>query len=401
MGERTSQAPAGGTEKLPRARAGRVLHVMESTIGGTRRHLVDVALGQRRLGWDVHVVAAAERQADFRSDLEHLRAAGVIVQELPMVRAIAPARDLRQLRVLTRELERVSPDIVHTHSSKAGVLGRLASLTTGIGRRVHTPHTFAFLFEAMFGPLRRRLFFELERGLGERTERIVAVSSDEAELFARSGVVDPARVRVVQNGIDPAPWADARPLARALLEVPEQRPLIAVIGLLNAAKGQDLALEALAEPGLEHCSLLLVGHGELEQPLRERARELGLAERVRFLGFRRDVAALLATVDLLLLPSRWEGLPYVVLEALAAGKPVVATPVAGARELLREGVGFLAREISSAALAEALRAALGAGPAELAQRAERGRRRMRDKYSAEAMVAALCAVYDELLETNP
>ena len=123
----------------------RVLHVMESTIGGTRRHIVDVTLGQLELGLDVHLVVAAER----------LRAAGASVVVLPMERAIRPATDLRHARFLGRHLREVRPDVVHTHSSKAGVLGRHASLATGIGGRVHTPHTFAFLFGAMFGSAKR------------------------------------------------------------------------------------------------------------------------------------------------------------------------------------------------------------------------------------------------------
>lgn len=393
MGE--SSAQAAGAPRL------RVLHVMESTIGGTRRHLVDVALGQRALGLDVHVVAAAERQSDFRDDLERLRAAGVGVRELAMVRSISPARDARDLLALEGELRRLRPDVLHTHSSKAGVLGRLASLATGIGRRVHTPHTFAFLFEAMFGPLKRRLFYELERGLSALTERIVAVSGDEAELFARSGVVQPERVRVVPNGIDPGPWLAARALPRAELGLAEGRTAVGVIGLLNAAKGQDLALEALARPELQGCDLVLVGHGELESELREIARSLGLERRVVFLGFRRDVPAIVAGLDVLLVPSRWEGLPYVVLEALAAGRPVVASPVAGARELLADGVGFVAREISPAALAEALGEALSCAGAERAARAERGRARVLESYSVQAMVRGLVAVYDELLGARP
>lgn len=375
----------------------RVLHVMECTIGGTRRHIFDVALGQRRAGLDVHVIASAERQPDFRADLSRLAEAGVGVLELPMVRQVSPARDARHLVALERRLEGLRPDILHTHSSKAGVLGRLASLATGIGRRVHTPHTFAFLFHAMFGPLRRRLFYELERGLSGETERVIAVSRDEARLFADSGVVEPGRVRVVPNGIDPAPWAAARPIDRAQLGLGSERLLVLVVGLLNVAKGQDLALEALTGAGLGDLELALVGHGEREAALRAQAQELGLARRVHFLGFRHDVPALMAAADLVLLPSRWEGLPYVVLEALAASKPVVACPVPGAVELLEGGAGYLAREVSAAALAEALRTALEDGPAGRAAAAAQGRTRLLERYTQEAMVRGLGQVYTELL----
>ena len=119
---------------------------MECTIGGTRRHLVDVARGQRRAGLDVHVVASTLRDPGFPPELDALEAEGVGVTRLDMVREVSPRLDRAHARALAAHLRELRPDIVHTHSSKAGVLGRHASLRTGVGARVHTPHTFAFLF---------------------------------------------------------------------------------------------------------------------------------------------------------------------------------------------------------------------------------------------------------------
>src|SRR6185436_18222119 len=113
-------------------------------------HLVDVARGELAAGLDVHVVASTLREPAFEQDLRGLERAGAVVERLPMLRA---------------HLLRTQPDVLHTHSSKAGVLGRLASVQTGVGARVHTPHTFAFLFEAEFGPRKRALFRSIERGL--------------------------------------------------------------------------------------------------------------------------------------------------------------------------------------------------------------------------------------------
>ena len=143
----------------------RVLQVMECTIGGTRRHIVDVCAGLAARGVDTHLVASTLRQADFTEDLRDLEARGVRVTRLPMVRELAPRQDTRHLLALTRLIEREQPDVVHTHSSKAGALGRLASLAAGTAVRVHTPHTYSFLFDAMFGTLKRRLYFEIERAL--------------------------------------------------------------------------------------------------------------------------------------------------------------------------------------------------------------------------------------------
>jgi len=374
----------------------RVLHVMESTIGGTRRHLVDVCKAQAERGLDVHVCAAALRQPDFEQDLRDMAARGCAVHPLPMVRSIRPATDWRHLRRLKALVRATRPDVVHTHSSKAGVLGRLASIQCGIGARVHTPHTFAFLFEAMFSGPKRRLFRTIETRLARRTDAIIAVSQSEGESFARSGVVPPSRIRVVPNGIDTAPWSAAEPLARAELGATGGAPLAIVVGLLNVAKGQDVLLRALAACERRELELCIVGHGETESELRALARDLGLAERVHFLGFRTDVPRLMKTADFLCLPSRWEGLPYVVLEAFAAGRPVVATDVSGARDLVDEATGCRVAVDDVPALARALSELAALGADERARLGRRGAALVEERYSTAAMVAGLGRVYEEV-----
>jgi glycosyltransferase involved in cell wall biosynthesis len=375
----------------------RVLHVMEATIGGTRRHLVDLARAQARAGLEVHVAAASLRVPDFERDLQLLEREGIGVARIPMLRAIAPASDRRHARELRALLRRLRPDIVHTHSSKAGALGRWASLREDIGARVHTPHTFAFLFAGMFGPGRRALYRSVERWLAARTQRLIAVSRDEARTIGASGVVAPEKLRVVENGIEAQPFREARPLARAGLGFRDDAPLLFTAGLLNLAKGQDLLVEALAAPGLERVQLALAGEGELRPQLEARSAALGLSGRVRLLGFRPDVPALLATADAYVLPSRWEGMPYVLLEALAAGRPIVATPVDGARELVeRAACGRLARAISAAALADELRALLALSAAQRAELGRAGRDCVEQHYTLAGMVEGTLAVYREL-----
>ncbi|MBI5434499.1 MAG: glycosyltransferase family 4 protein [Planctomycetes bacterium] len=375
----------------------RVLHVMEATIGGTRRHLIDVAREQRRLGLSVDVIASAERVAEFRRDLAQLANEGVRVVELPMVREIRPGIDLRHLRAIERELVARRPDVVHTHSSKAGVLGRLASLELSIGARVHTPHTFAFLFHAMFGATKRRLFRQIERGLADSTSAVIAVSESEGETIRASGVVPPERVRVVPNGIDIARWVDVPPISRAELGVPDRAPLLVVAGLLNVAKGQDVAIRALAERELASAHLVLAGNGEEGAEWERLARELGVAERTHFLGWRDDVPRIFAAADVVLLPSRWEAMPYAVLEAMAAEKPVVATAVDGARELVAEGVtGRLVALEDPRALALATAEVLALDPRSRALLGVAGRERVLRRYSSAAMARGLVAVYREV-----
>jgi len=371
--------------------------VIEATIGGTRKHVVDAARGQRRRGLDVWLAASAEREPAFRADLGALASEGVEVREIPMARQIRPGRDLAHLRALSELVREARPDVVHTHSSKAGVLGRLASLDAGCGARVHTPHTFAFLFGAMFGPLTRRLYREIESALAGATERMVAVSPGEAESFRASGIVAGEKIRVVPNGIDPAPWLAARPAELASLGVPEGAPVAAVIGLLNVAKGQDLALRALARAGLERVHLLVAGHGAQRAELERLASELGLAPRVHMLGWRDDVPALVAASDVVLVPSRWEGLPYAALEAMAAAKPVVATRVDGARDVVLDGQsGRLVAPESPEELGDALAEVLALSPAERERWGLAGRERVLARFTLERMLDLLLGVYAEV-----
>jgi len=374
-----------------------VLHVIEATIGGTRRHVVDACRGLRARGVRVTLAASALREPRFRDDLDALAREGVEVREVPLVRAIRPHRDFAHTIALRALLKELRPDIVHTHSSKAGAVGRLASWSTGIGARVHTPHTFAFLFGAMFASTSRALFRAIEKELARKTDRFIAVSEDEAATFATADFVPASKVRIVGNGIDPAPFERAVALERAALGVPLHAPLALVVGLLNVAKGQDLALRALATPALGNVHLAFAGTGELEASLRSLARELGVESRVHFLGWREDVPSLLATCDAVLLPSRWEGMPYIVLEAMAAARPVVATPVDGARAMLADGkAGRLCRTSEPADIAEGLAAVLKLDAEARRALGHHGKAKVRAGFTLERMVDGLLDVYGEL-----
>lgn len=374
-----------------------VLHVIEAAIGGARRHVVDVCRGLAVRGVRTSLVASALREPALRRDLQELAACGVEVRELAMVRPIRPFADAGHALELRRILRELRPDVVHTHSSKAGALGRAASVSCGIGVRVHTPHTFAFLFGAMFGGGARGLFRATERALAPFTSRFIAVSSDEAETFARAGFVPRDKVRVIPNGIEPARWVGATPVGRGALGVPAHAPCVAVVGLLNVAKGQDLAIRALARPGLEDLHLAIVGHGELEASYRQLAIELGVGERTHFMGWRDDVPAILKSVDALVLPSRWEGMPYIVLEAMAASLPVVAAKVDGARGVVgaaRCGVLSEVEDVDS--IAAGLREVFALDARSRAEMGARGRRAIEERYTVDRMVDELVAMYGEL-----
>jgi len=386
----------------------RVLQVMECTIGGTRRHLRDLAFGLLARGVEVEVACAALRDPAMRRDMAAMAQRGIRVHEIPMVRAISPLKDaVHALRLLGVLLDR-GFDVLHTHSSKAGALGRGVGLLASGAARVHTPHTYAASFgggkgqggEAP-GPL--GLILATERLLGRVTDRLIHVSQDERDEGQRLGVIRPERACVVPNGIDPSAFAHPQggPGLREAHRIPAEAPLVGSVGLLNDAKGHDLLLDAVAALPRRDVHVLLVGHGELEAALRAQAERLGLAPRVHFAGWRDEIGSTHDALDVFVLPSRWEGLSYALLEALAAGLPVISTRVNGSREVLQPGAGepeagLLVPVGDVGALAAALQQLLD--DRALAERlAAAGPRRVAARYTLEHMLDGTLAVYRQAL----
>ncbi len=378
---------------------------MECTIGGTRRHLRDLAFGLARRGIGVDVACAALREPRMRADMDAMRAAGIGVTDLPMVRPIRPFTDLRHAWSLGALLRRGRYDVLHTHSSKAGALGRAAGLVCSRAARVHTPHTFAFAFEGgagqggeSAGP--RGLILSTERALGRSTQRMIHVSEAEREEGRQLRIVPPERARVVPNGIDPAPFAEPRGGAalRAELGIPAAAPLVGSVGLLNDAKGYDVLVACLARLDAD-VHLLVLGHGERESALLAQAERLGVGERLHLAGWRDDVSAAHDAMDVFALSSRWEGMAYSLMEAMAAGLPCVSTDVNGSPELLVPRDGEPCGVIVPRDDPPALAAALGALLADRGRAAVLGRRaaaRIEAGFTLEHMIERTLAVYREV-----
>jgi glycosyltransferase involved in cell wall biosynthesis len=246
-----------------------------------------------------------------------------------------------------------------------------------------------------------RVYRRLDRLLLSRFAAVFAVSTPVAHDLATC--LGPDRLRVVANGLDVACFArraaGERAAAAAELAGSGAGPWIVAVGRLARQKGFDLLIDALARGGgrLTSARLALVGEGAERARLEQRAAASGLGARVRFLGDRRDAAGFLAAADLVALPSRREGLPYVALEALALGRPLVAAAAGGLAELLgADEVGWCVPVEDVAALSAALRAALE-DPLAAAARAERGRLRVESENGAARMAALVAGVYRDLL----
>ena len=332
----------------------RVVQVLEAVVGGTKKHVLDLCRNLDPERFELHALLSPLRDPEPAATRALLEQAGVRVLDIPMRRGPAPLSDIRAGRSIEDCLRRVRPHIVHAHSAKAGLIGRLAAGRAGVPAVVYTPHSFPFTMAVPL--LMRETYLRLERLLARHTDRIICVCESERETALRARVALPERLVVIENGIRVTPPA-AVDRARELqsLGLPADARVILCVGDLRAQKGHEFALRAMAavlrqEP---RARLLIAGEGPLRARLRRMAAPLG--ERVRLLGHRDDVPELLACCDIFCQPSLWEGCPYALIEAAAAGCTLVGSAIPGVVDIIEDGVtGLLAQAGSAKDLARAL-----------------------------------------------
>jgi glycosyltransferase involved in cell wall biosynthesis len=313
---------------------------------------------------------------------------------------VDPWHDSRALLSLIRLARRFRPDVVHTHTAKAGFLGRQAALA--VRPRPAIVHTFhGHVLEGYFGPAKARLYLELERALARVSDRLIGVSQATVDDLVRLGVAPRERFRVLPLGLDLDPLTrlggGPRAEARAELGVGEEEILLVFAGRVVPIKRLDLLLAALARARRDdgRLRLAVAGDGEERPALERRAAELGLGEAVRFLGYRRELRPLFAAADLAVLSSDNEGTPVSLIEAAAAGLPAVATDAGGVREVVGEETGIVVPRGDEAALAAAL-ARMAADP-QLRRRCGRAaRERALGRYGAQRLLRDVDALYTEL-----
>jgi glycosyltransferase involved in cell wall biosynthesis len=271
------------------------------------------------------VAVAAHGSGPLREAAE---AAGVRFIPLQSVRRpISPWRDLAGLLELARLLRRERPDILHASSSKAGVLGRLAGFVARVPVRIFTVHGWAFAAHSGFSS---RLYRWADRLVKPLTTVTICVSERELEAGLAAGTCVSERTVVIPNAVDVESAPRSSPAER-------ERPLILAVGRLKAPKDFPTLIRALSGLRPDSFEAVIVGEGPDRPRLEEEIEALGLSGRVRLAGERRDVPELLAAADVFVLPSASEGLPVSVLEAMAAGLPVIASRVGGVPEQVSDG----------------------------------------------------------------
>lgn len=299
--------------------------------------------------------------------------------------------DLGFLGRMVGTMRRWRPDLVHTHTAWGKYYGRIAALAAGVPRIVHTEHN------SEYGLPLPGLFRAVDRVLNPRTAAVVTFSPTQARRLVREERIPPERIAVIPNGIPLAPpRPGAREDARRALGAAAGERTIVHVGRLSAVKNQRLALEALAALSEPAARLVLIGTGEDGPALEALAAARGLSGRVAFLGYRPDAAELLAGADALAVTSLNEAMPLSVIEAMAAGAPVVSTPWAGADEMLGGGAyGLVAADFSPAGFAAAL-GTLFADPAAARARAERAAAHARAEYDIRTTVRRHAELYRAL-----
>ena len=375
----------------------RVVHVITRLeLGGAQQNTLYCVRHHDRQRFDVGLIAGRGGLLDD----EARSIPDADVQLVPYLRhPLAPAHDAYALARLVRHFRTRRVDIVHTHSSKAGILGRLAARMAGVPVVIHTVHGWSF--NDTQSAARRRLYVMLERLCARLTDRLLVVSSPNREKGLALDIGRPGAYRVLHSGIDIAAFAGAtgRAEVREELGFGAERIVVGTVANFKAQKAplDFVAAAAAARRREPRFAFFMAGDGELRAEVERRIRAEGLRDCFRLLGWRRDAVRLFQAMDIYLLTSHFEGLPRSVLQAMAAGVPVVATAVDGTPEVVRDEIsGLLVKPGDTDGAARALaRLARDAG---LRRRCVAGGRSLLGtSFDIDVMVRRLEDHYEELL----
>lgn len=356
----------------PRLRLMQITHDLD--LGGLQQVIYNLCRTLDRSRFDISILCLREKGL-FANDVEAL---GIPVHLLEQKERGADyfaflkvARVLRELRI----------DVVHTHNTQPFFDGTLGAILAGVRTVIHTDHARAF-------PDKLR-YMIAEWAMAQYAYRVVGCSEHTSQQLMRYEKIPARKIVTIPNGIDGSRFELAidRQAKRRELGIHEKGSVIGLAVRLSDQKGITFLLQAMPRILARHpdTTLLVAGDGDLRVELEREARELGIASRVVFCGPRKDIPELLKLLDLYVLPSKWEGLPMVILEAMAAGCPIVATDVGGNSTAVVDGVtGTLVPPLDSGALAEAIVRLLDT-PDLLKAYAVNGKERFRDRFSAEIM----------------
>ena len=374
----------------------RILRVITRlNVGGPATHVLLADRGLRERGWQTLLLHGQVEPDEAEVDL-----AGV---DLPMrrvaslARPIRPVADARAFAAVVRAIRQHRPQIIHSHLSKAGLIARSAAMATSSAARVHTFH--GTVFGGYFGDRSSAAIVRAERFLGSHTSRVIALSERQRDELVEQRIAPPERIRIVPLGLDLGRFGQLdRAAARTRLDEPADAFLVVAVGRLVPIKRIDRLVRAFAilVGMVARARLVIVGDGAERPGLETLVVELGLAGRVRFAGWQADTPAWYAAADAVVLTSDREGTPLALIEAAAAGRPVVAGDVGGVADVVLDGVtGFVVDPTDEAAFADRL-GRLAVDP-ELRERLGRAAPGQARAFAGERLVDDLDRLYREIL----
>ena len=376
----------------------RTLHVITRlTLGGSAENTLATMLALEAAGYAGSLAVGVA--ASDAASVNDARRRGATLHDVPgLGREVGP-RDAAALVRLWRLMRAQQPAIVHTHTSKAGFIGRLAARLAGVPVVIHQPH--GHIFYAYYGPRRTAFYVALERLAARWTDRIVTLTERGIDEHLVRGIGERAQYRAVPSGVPTAELRAAAPtrgVARARLRLPDDAFVVVGLGRFVPVKGFDVLITALPTlaAAVPSTCVLLVGDGPERVALEAQAGRLGVRDRLRFTGVTPDIAVCLAAADVLAAPSRNEGMGRALVEGMALGLPVVGSEVGGIPAVIADGeTGWLVPPGDAAALAEAL-VELG-GDAALCAKLGAAAAARAEAFSSRVAHAAMRAIYDELM----
>jgi glycosyltransferase involved in cell wall biosynthesis len=387
---------------VPASRIRVALIIARLNIGGPATHVVQLAAGLPAERFEVCLIAGREGRGE--GSMRYLaEKAGITPIWIPELSpALAPSNTIAFWKIL-RQIRHWRPDIVHTHTAMAGALGRTAAHLAGVPVVVHTFH--GHVLRGYFSPPAEALFRAIERSLARHSDRLITLSSSLREDLVALRVAPRGKIQVIPLGMEfgmllTMPRRQGE--LRRELAIPEDVPLVGSIGRLVPIKNHALLLRAarrMVDLGTP-AQFVIVGDGELRAQLEHLSDQFGLETRVHFLGWRENLPPIYSDLDLLALTSENEGTPVAVLEAMAAGVPVVATSVGGVPDVIRAGeTGTLVDSQEAEAFARAMGDALR-DTANSRAMAHRARSEVSARFGKERMLAETASLYELLLASK-
>ncbi|KFI49653.1 glycosyltransferase [Bifidobacterium biavatii] len=313
------------------------LLIIQEAMGGCGRNVADIVRGVDQSRFDVTVIYGTSRMDDYYRDaMPEMMAKATMIPCAHLVREISPKQEIKAYRFIKSVIRDLHPDIVHCHSSKAGIIGRAAAKSTGVKKVFYTPHAYSFLAPEFSGT-KRRAFIAIERFFSRHmTTLTFNVSQGEKQSALSHNLDRPSKFKVIYNGI-PDIAVPSQEESRSKLGLPQNVPVVGVTARLVDQK-DPMTFARIAKKVIVNnpdVHFVYIGDGPYHNRVADFCRQHGIDDHVHLLGYRADAELVVSAFDVYLLTSLYEGFPYSPVEALRAGVPIVATRTTGNTEIVR------------------------------------------------------------------